>query len=172
MTEESEGGKARNQGAVQSDPDVPFVQPGLALQELAAVHPELASALARLTMAIASEALHNQRLARALSEVCRSQGVVDPASARSSPGGRRSRRSAGPWDPFVVYAEQGEAALRDRLTALDLEQLRDIIAEHGMDTDRLAMKWRDPSRVVDRIVERVVDRAAKGDAFRSPHRQR
>jgi hypothetical protein len=70
-----------------------------------------------------------------------------------------------------VYAEQGEATLRERLTELDLEQLRDIIAEHGMDTDRLAMKWRDRSRVVDRIVERVVDRAAKGDAFRSPHGQ-
>jgi len=40
-----------------------------------------------------------------------------------------------------------------------------------MDTDRLAMKWRDPSRVVNRIVERVIDRAAKGDAFRSAPRQ-
>ncbi|MFG2683889.1 hypothetical protein ACGFYH_34245, partial [Streptomyces sp. NPDC048392] len=49
---------------------------------------------------------------------------------------------------------------------LTLEQLRDIIAEHGMDHDRLAMKWKDPQRVIDRIVERVESRTAKGAAFR------
>lgn len=171
MTEQSHGGAVGNQDTVSSFDGDPVGQSGLALQELAVVHPELASALARLTAAIASEALHNKRLARALSEAIRPQGVVKLGGA-SNAVGRRSRRNAGPWDPFVVYAEQGEASLRDRLTALDLEQLRDIVAEHGMDTDRLAMKWRDPSRVVERIVERVVDRAAKGDAFRSSHRQR
>lgn len=36
-----------------------------------------------------------------------------------------------------------------------------------MDHDRLAMKWKDPTRVIDRIVERVVARAAKGSAFRN-----
>jgi len=48
-----------------------------------------------------------------------------------------------------------------------LDQLRDIVAEHGMDNDRLAMKWKDSHRVIDRIVERVVDRSEKGSAFRS-----
>ena len=41
-----------------------------------------------------------------------------------------------------------------------------MIAEHGMDTDRLAMKWPDPERVVARIVDRVIERATKGDALR------
>ena len=36
-----------------------------------------------------------------------------------------------------------------------------------MDTDRLAMKWRNPERVIGRIVDRVVARAAKGDGFPS-----
>jgi hypothetical protein len=30
------------------------------------------------------------------------------------------------------------------------------------------MKWKDPTRVIDRIVERVVGRLAKGSAFRAP----
>jgi hypothetical protein len=57
--------------------------------------------------------------------------------------------------------------LRNRLGSLDLEQLRDILAEHRLDHDRLAMKWKDPARVIDRIVERVAARASKGSAFRS-----
>jgi hypothetical protein len=33
-----------------------------------------------------------------------------------------------------------------------------------MDHDRLAMKWKDPERVIGRIVERVGVRSAKGSA--------
>ncbi|GAB3269394.1 hypothetical protein GCM10027449_03650 [Sinomonas notoginsengisoli] len=50
---------------------------------------------------------------------------------------------------------------------MDLEHLRDIVAEHGMDHDRLAMKWKDPNRVIERIVDKVAARATKGSAFRS-----
>lgn len=53
------------------------------------------------------------------------------------------------------------------MTTLSLDQLRDIIAEHGMDNDRLAMKWKDPARVIDRILERVSSRSEKGSAFRA-----
>jgi len=35
-----------------------------------------------------------------------------------------------------------------------------------MDHDRLAMKWKDTTRVVERIIERVKTRSAKGDVFR------
>ncbi len=77
-----------------------------------------------------------------------------------------ARREPGPWDPYVVYSELGEAGLRQRLGELDIEQLRNMIAEYGMDTDRLAMKWRDLERVVARIVDRVIERATKGDALR------
>jgi hypothetical protein len=69
-------------------------------------------------------------------------------------------------DPFAVFGDHGETGLRQRLADLNLEQLRDILAEHGMDHDRLAMKWKDPARVTDRIVEKVAARAAKGSGFR------
>jgi hypothetical protein len=67
-----------------------------------------------------------------------------------------------------VFGEVGEDGLRARLGELSLDQLRDILAEHGMDNDRLAMRWKDPARVIDRIVERVAARLAKGSAFRAP----
>ncbi|KRF28621.1 hypothetical protein ASG91_08100 [Phycicoccus sp. Soil802] len=80
---------------------------------------------------------------------------------------RSGRRSPGPLDPFAVYADTGESGLRQALATLDLEQLRDVVAEHGMDHDRLAMKWKSPGRVIGRIVERVEAVSSKGFAFRS-----
>ena len=49
-----------------------------------------------------------------------------------------------------------------------MEELRDIVAEYGMDPGRLVMKWTTPERVINRIVEMSVARAHKGNAFRKP----
>jgi len=124
----------------------------------------LARALDRLVAAVANEASTNPQLADALSAALTD---TRPRTTDDKPP-RGARRKRGPWDPFAIYAEHGETGLRERLSRLGLEELRDMIAEHGMDTDRLAMKWRNPERVVGRIVDRVVDRAAKGDGFRPP----
>ncbi len=78
---------------------------------------------------------------------------------------RRRRRAPGAVDPFALFAE-GEDTLRQRLNELDIEQLKDIVAEHGMDQSRLAMKWRTPDRLIELIVNMVRDRSRKGDAFR------
>jgi hypothetical protein len=50
---------------------------------------------------------------------------------------------------------------------LSLEQLRDIVAEFGMDPGKLVLKWKSPQKVIDRIVEISMPRAQKGDAFRA-----
>ncbi|MES4887851.1 hypothetical protein [Streptomyces sp. NPDC096012] len=136
-----------------------------ALAKLGASDPHLAATLARVLAVVASEAARTSRFARALGKA-----LTPPADPRTAPRPaerpRRSRRAPGVIDPFAVFAETGETGLRSRLGELDLEQLRDIISEHGMDHDRLAMKWKDPHRVIDRIVERVESRTAKGAAFR------
>lgn len=123
--------------------------------------PELAVALAQLTATVVLEAERTPRFANAVGTALASSTAPHSATPR-----RTGRRAAGPIDPFAVYVEHGEAGLRDRLAGLDLEQLRDVVAQHGMDHDRLAMKWKDPTRVIDRIVEKVASRTAKGSAFR------
>jgi hypothetical protein len=50
------------------------------------------------------------------------------------------------------------------MSAISLEQLRDIVAQYGMDPGKLVMKWKDSKRVMDRIVELALVRATKGDA--------
>jgi hypothetical protein len=84
---------------------------------------------------------------------------------KRTPGGRGHRRALPVLDPFEVYRGAPES-LAGRLAGLDLEQLRDIIAQHGMDPRRLVMKWKDSERVIAHIVETVDARSRKGDAFR------
>lgn len=170
MSDGAEGKEERN------SPDVGGVT--AALDALGEHDAELARQLSALLILVADEASRSGRFARALRSALaeqqparRDQGPGDgsPRSSRRSPTGTRARnrRPAGVLDPFALYADSGEGLLRERLAELDIELLRDIVAEHGMDTDRLAMKWKDPQRVIDRIVDRVSARSAKGSAFRS-----
>lgn len=86
-------------------------------------------------------------------------------SAKKATTPKPHRRKPAVLDP-VSLARDGEHRLRDSLNQLDLEQLKDIVAQYGMDTSKLVMKWKEPTRVIDRIVETSLQRAAKGDAFR------
>jgi hypothetical protein len=123
---------------------------------------DLARTLARLVTAVAGEAERNTRLAKALYAA-----IAVPEDSETDHSKRPHRRASGVLDPFAVYSDAGEDGLRARLGELSLDQLRDIVAEHGMDNDRLAMRWKDPTRVIDRIVERVTTRLTKGSAFRA-----
>ncbi|MGW7556944.1 hypothetical protein [Streptomyces rimosus] len=140
-----------------------------ALQKLGVSSPELARSLALLVEAVALEAARTARFSGALSEAFAVGAKISGSGSRRSKN-RSRRRAKGPIDPFAVFAHEGPDGLRSKLGALNLEQLRNIVAEHGMDYDRLAMKWKDPQRVVERIVERVEARSAKGSAFRAPAR--
>jgi len=129
--------------------------------------------LAALFEAIVQEAEGNrafaQRLERALSAVART-GVrksagTDGADPKQDRARRSNRRAKAALDPFEAF-EKGEEQLRAALEALDIEQLKDVVAEHGMDRSRLALKWKSPERLIDLIVSTVKSRASKGSAFR------
>lgn len=92
--------------------------------------------------------------------------AATPGSARRP----KHRRAPGPFDPFAVMTTEGgdERALREQLKALTVEQLKDMVAEHAMDTTKLATKWKKPDRLIELIVSTVQSRLAKGSAFRGP----
>lgn len=85
--------------------------------------------------------------------------------ARDQPK-RPHRRAPGMIDPFAVFADAGEDGVRRSLSELSIEQLKDIVAEHGMDRSKLAMKWKTSERFIELILETVASRSRKGDAFR------
>ena len=78
---------------------------------------------------------------------------------------RGGRRAPAVLDPVALYSDS-EEILREKLGVLDIELLRDIVAECGMDPGKLVMKWKTTQRVIDHIVETAANRARKGEAFR------
>lgn len=78
----------------------------------------------------------------------------------------RHRRKPAAFDPFVEFSKSEEFLLA-KLRQLDLEALKDIVAQFGMDSAKLVMKWKTPERVIDHIVATVRSRATRGDAFRN-----
>jgi hypothetical protein len=85
--------------------------------------------------------------------------------AKRSAKRRGRRRTPAVLDPVALYSE-GEGMLREKLGALNIEQLKDIVAECGMDPGKLVMKWKTEQRVINHIVEVAGTRAKKGEAFR------
>jgi hypothetical protein len=135
----------------------------------------LRSTLSRLVRVVTDEAERNPAFEAALNEALGTGPKRKPDEGRhasESPdveGLKRgkNRRPPAILDPVQVVRE-GELALRSALEKLSLDQLRDIVAEYGMDPGRQVMKWKAPERVIDRIVEMSTTRAHKGDAFRKP----
>ena len=116
--------------------------------------------LKRLFAAIVAEAEANPDFAERLSA-----SFSTPQRRRSTAS--RRRRAPGVLDPFAVVQAEGADGLADALRALDVDQLKDIVAENGMDPAKLALKWRTPERLVNHILTFVAARERKGDAFRA-----
>lgn len=129
----------------------------------------LRSVLLRLARVVADQAERDPDFALQIADAL---GIDKSRSAaRQSDVGRakprpKNRRPPAMLDP-VAISRQGEEALRVQLSNLTLDQLKDIVADYGMDHGKLVMKWKDSERVTDRIVEISLSRAQKGDAFRS-----
>ena len=84
---------------------------------------------------------------------------------RAAKGTRRNRRAPGLLDPVEVFG-RSELVLRDALQGLNVDQLKDIVSEHAMDSAKLALKWRSADRLIELIVTTVRSRIEKGDAFK------
>lgn len=128
--------------------------------------------LTALVREVADEADRNpafrQRVEQVLGVIVASPQVAATPRASSKneePKRPSNRRAPAVLDP-VQLARQGEDMLRAALGKLDIEQLRDVVADYGMDTGKLVIKWRTPDRIIDRIVEVSRQRAHKGSAFR------
>ncbi len=166
----------------------------VALTGLAVKNADAASILARLLRIVANEAAASPRFAKALATefpatpggqaptpdaptpapggpiaATRTEPPVPPSAPTSQAPRRRatsSTRAAAVVDPYAIFAESGEPGLRERLATLDVDQLKDVIAEYDMNYDKAAMRWQKLDRLIDRIVERTIDRAGRGSVLR------
>src|SRR5918911_187710 len=80
-----------------------------------------------------------------------SVALSDGSSITSKRKGNK-RRAPAVLDPVKILEETGEDQLRSRLTELNIEQLKDIVSEYGMDQAKLVMKWTTAKRIIDHII--------------------
>src|SRR5260221_107278 len=93
---------------------------------------KLKRALPQLIRIVVDEAERNSEFARKIEEAL---GLEAHASDIKSPRPPH-RRAPAILDP-IDLARQGEHTLRARLAQLSLEQLKDIVADYGMDPGKL-----------------------------------
>ncbi len=110
-----------------------------------------------------AEVSRNDELRKRLAAIL--AGVADDDKR---PQKRSARRQPGRFDPMAIHREHPEDLSR-KLDELTVEELKDIVAENGMDRTKLAMKWKAKDRLIELIVSSVKSRAQKGDAFRGGH---
>jgi len=93
--------------------------------------------------------------------------IEEHAVSTNKSSARPHRRKPGSFDPLGIYRESPDE-LKRRLEGLNVEELKDIVAEQGMDRSKLAMKWKNKERLTNLIITTVESRSHKGDAFRTP----
>lgn len=78
---------------------------------------------------------------------------------------KRNKRKAAVLDP-IKHLQEGRDKLFNLLTELDIEQLKDIIAEYGMDQAKLVMKWKNKEKIIEHIIQLSEARLNKGKFFK------
>lgn len=115
-----------------------------------------------LVRVVADEAATNPEFASRLEEAL---GIKVKQAKQTTPRAV-NRRAPAVLDP-IELAREGEAVLRTTLSGLNIEQLRDIVADYGMDPGNLVLKWKKSDRIIDKIVEVSLGRVKKGEGFLS-----
>ncbi|HWL22253.1 MAG TPA: hypothetical protein VNR38_00635 [Ureibacillus sp.] len=94
--------------------------------------------------------------------------VTDEKGLSSStvPKRKSRKRNAALFNPESILEEQGEEWLLQSLNQLEVDQLKDIISEFGMDPGKRVAKCRKKEKFVSHIVGVTNNRLQKGTAFR------
>lgn len=126
--------------------------------------------LQQLIKAVIEEAecnpVFSQKLDSILSDADSLQESKSKKEKEQSQKRATNRRDPAVLDP-VAMITQNEPLLVQELNRLTDKELKDIIADYGMDPSRLAMKWKDKDRLINHILESARRKSSKGDAFRT-----
>lgn len=110
---------------------------------------------------IIQEAEKNKEFAEAMGEIFCNDILDKDSSVEKRASNRRDKAVLDP----IKLAEEGELK-EDILLPLTVKELKDIVADFGMDQSKLAMKWKDKDRLIQLILDTSFRRASKGEAFR------
>lgn len=113
---------------------------------------------------IIDEAEKNEEFSESLSRIFNNETPEKKTKGNTGEKRASNRRDKAVLDP-IKLAEDSELTA-DMLSHLTEKELKDIVADYGMDPSKLAMKWSDKERLIQLILDTSFRRASKGDAFR------
>ena len=114
---------------------------------------------------IIDEAEKNDEFASAINKIFIDNSIKLRVNENKGTKRGTNRRDKAVIDP-IKLAEEGNLST-EVLEPLTDKELKDIIADYGMDPSKLAMKWKNKNRLIQLILDTSFRRASKGDAFRS-----
>ncbi len=79
---------------------------------------------------------------------------------------RKAQKNPALFNPFEV-AQEGMEVLRERITALEVPQMKDIIRDYDLDPHGKVKSCRKPERFIDHILETVEARLKAGSGYKS-----
>ena len=129
------------------------------------------NALRQFVKIVVDEAARNPKFAEELESAFAAATLRQSASSKDAPERLdgdvkrpRGRRNKAVLDP-VHLARDGEERLRTALEKLNVDELKDIVAEFGMDPRRKVMRWKTREKIVEEIVRVSTGRSRKGESF-------
>ena len=108
---------------------------------------------------VVSEAEKNEEFAAAMAKIFGAETDENTGTKRVS-----NRRDKPVLDP--IQLAENDALSEKNLLPLTDKELKDIISGFGMDSAKLAMKWKNKDRLIQLILNTSYRRATKGNAFR------
>ena len=131
----------------------------------------IGDALRQFVKIVADEAARNPKFAEELETAFTAVTARQSTSSEYPAEGlgddvkrHRGRRNKAVLDP-VRLARDGEERLRAALEKLTVDELKDIVAEFGMDPRRKVMRWKTREKIVEEIVRISTNRSRKGESF-------
>ena len=90
------------------------------------------------------------------------ENIINPPGKKATKP--RSKRNKGLIDPYVAI-KQGRDSLSLKLGELTVEQLKDVISEHGLDATKNSMRWKKKERLIELIIQKSENRISMGEVF-------
>lgn len=68
-------------------------------------------------------------------------------------------------DIFEIYQKEGAEKLSVYLQSLEVQELRKVVLDHGLDPAQKVRRWRRKEKIIHFILDAVTKQMAKGGAF-------
>lgn len=117
---------------------------------------DIVSVWKKISKVIQDEMTENEGFAKKIEEILFPEGTEKPK--------KKSKRNPAKINPIRLW-EEGEEKLREEVAKLDVEELKDVIAEYGLDPKKSANRLKKREKLEELIFEGAKRTATRGDAF-------